>query len=83
MLGSTVSSGINNIANNVLLNLEVDPGKKEINSLIGVVVCYDTRQMTTYPLIMSKTFFTNVMQRKGHWGRGDGIGALGGVFKSK
>ena len=61
MPGSTVSSGVNNIGNNVLLNLEVDPGGREINSLLGVAVCYDTRQMTTYPLIMSKTFFTNVM----------------------
>ena len=24
-------------------------------------MCYDTGQMTMYPLIMSKTFFTNVM----------------------
>ena len=61
MPGSTVSSGINNIGNNVLLNLDVGPGKGDINSVAGVAVCYDTGQMTTYPLIMSQTFFTNVM----------------------
>ena len=59
--GSVVSSGVNNIGNNVLLNLEVGPGERDINSLLGVAVCYDTGQMTTYPLIMSQTFFTNVM----------------------
>ena len=59
--GSAVSSGVNNIGNNVLLNLGVDPGKRDINSVDGVAVCYDTGQMTTYPLIMSQTFFTNVM----------------------
>jgi hypothetical protein len=56
-----VSSGVNNIGNNVLLNLEVGPGEREINSFLGVAVCYDAGQMTTYPLIMSQTFFTNVM----------------------
>jgi len=61
MPGSTVSSGINNIGNNVLLNLDVGPGKGDINSVARVAVCYDTRQMTTYPLIMSQTFFTSVM----------------------
>ena len=61
MVGSVVSSGINNIGNNVLLNLDVGPGERDINSLAGVAVCYDTGQMTTYPLIMSQTFFTNVM----------------------
>ena len=59
--GSAVSSGINNIGNNVLLNLDVGPGKRDINSVAGVAVCYDTGQMTTYPLIMSQTFFTSVM----------------------
>ena len=59
--GSAVSSGVNNIGNNILLNLGVDPGKRDINSVDGVAVCYDTGQMTTYPLIMSQTFFTNVM----------------------
>ena len=59
--GSVVSSGVNNIGNNVLLNLEVGPGEREINSFLGVAVCYDAGQMTTYPLIMSQTFFTNVM----------------------
>ena len=59
--GSVVSSGVNNIRNNVLLNLEVGPGERDINSLSGVAVCYDTGQMTMYPLIMSQTFFTNVM----------------------
>ena len=59
--GSAVSSGINNIGNNFLLNLDVGPGKRDINSVAGVAVCYDTGQMTTYPLIMSQTFFTNVM----------------------
>ena len=94
MPGSAVSSGVNNIGNNMLLNLEVDPGGREINSLLGVAVCYDTGQMTTYPLIMSKTFFTNVMgnvraltppphmQRNSHWGRENGIGAFG-VFSSQ
>ena len=61
MVESTVSSGVNNIENNVLLNLEVGPGERDINSLLEVAVCYETRQMTTYPLIMSQTFFTNVM----------------------
>ena len=37
--GSAVSSGINNIGNNVLLNLDVDPGERDINSLAGVAVC--------------------------------------------
>ena len=59
MAGSVVSSGVNNIGNNMLLNLEVGPGERDINSLSGVAVCYDTGQM--YPLIMSQTFFTNVM----------------------
>ena len=61
MAGSTVSSGVNNIGNKVLLNLEVGPGVREINSLLGVAVCFDTGQMTMYPLIMSQTFFTNGM----------------------
>ena len=59
MAGSVVSSGVNNIGNNMLLNLEVGPGERDINSLSIVAVCYDTGQM--YPLIMSQTFFTNVM----------------------
>ena len=82
MPGSSVSSSVNNIGNNVLLNLEVDPGEREINPILGVAMCYDTGQMTMYPLIMSKTFFTNVMgnvtaltpphmQRTSHWGQGD------------
>ena len=29
-----VYSGVNNVGNNVLLNLEVDPGEGEINSLL-------------------------------------------------
>ena len=37
-----VSSGINNIGNKVLLNLEVDPGERKINSLLGVAVCYQS-----------------------------------------
>jgi hypothetical protein len=44
---STVYSGINNIGNNLLLNLDVGPGKGNINSIAGVAVCYDTGQMTT------------------------------------
>ena len=44
--GSVVSSGVNNIRNNILLNLEVGPGERDINSLLGVAVCYDTGQMT-------------------------------------
>ena len=60
-VSSEVSSGINNIGNNVLLNLEVNPGEREINSLLGVVVCYDTGQMTMYPLIMSKRFFRDIV----------------------
>ena len=58
---SEVSSGINNIGNNVLLNLEVDPGEREINSLLGVAVCYETGQMTTYPIIMSRRFFMDIV----------------------
>ena len=83
--GSAVSSGINNIGNNVLLNLDVGPGKRDINSVAGVAVCYDTGQMTTYPLIMSQTFFYKCyggfksigpthLSRKSHggqWGRTD------------
>ena len=53
MPGSTVSIGINNIGNNVLLNLDVGPGERDINSVAGVAVCYETGQMTTYPLIIS------------------------------
>ena len=60
-VGSVTSSGINSIGSNILLNLDVDPGEKDINSVAGVAVCYDTGQMTTYPLIMSQTFFTTVM----------------------
>ena len=58
MVESKISSGI---GNNVLLNLEVGPGERDINLLSGVAVCYDTGQMTMYPLIMSQTFFTTVM----------------------
>ena len=32
--GSAVSSGVNNIGNNDLLNLDVGPGKRDINSVI-------------------------------------------------
>ena len=46
-VGSVTSSGINSIGSNILLNLDVDPGEKDINSVAGVAVCYDTGQMTT------------------------------------
>ena len=51
-----VYSGVNNVGNNVLLNLEVDPGEGEINSLLWVAVC-------KWPLTPSlcKTLFTNIM----------------------
>ena len=55
--GSAVSSGVCNVRNTILLNLEVDPGSKEINSLMGIAVCYDTGQITNYQRIMSKRFF--------------------------
>ena len=45
-LGSAFSSGVRNIGYSILLNLEVDPGSKDLNSLMGIAVCYDTGQMT-------------------------------------
>ena len=52
---------VRNIGNNILLNLEVDPGSKHLNTLMWVAVCYDTGQVASYPLIMSKNFFVNIM----------------------
>ena len=58
MVGSVASSGINNIGNNVLLNLDVGPGERDINSLSGVAVCYDTNTKSCLKLFLPMSWGT-------------------------